>query len=59
MDLPQDDVILLSVITTNLRDEYSSLDELCGSLDISRETILSRLENLGYIYDEEKNAFVR
>ncbi|MDE6597352.1 MAG: DUF4250 domain-containing protein [Clostridia bacterium] len=59
MDLPQDDFILLSFINTKLRDEYSSLDELCDSLDISSETILSRLENLGYTYDEEKNAFVR
>ncbi|MDE7452950.1 MAG: DUF4250 domain-containing protein [Clostridia bacterium] len=59
MDLPQDDFILLSFINTKLRDEYSSLDELCDSLDIPCETILSRLDNLGYTYDEDKNAFTR
>ena len=29
--LPQDPVILLSVVNTRLRDEYSDLEELCRS----------------------------
>lgn len=59
MDLPQDDYILLSVINTKLRDVYGSLDELCEDLDISPEEIVARLNNLGYTYDEELNAFKR
>ena len=34
--LPKDPVMLLSVINTKLRDEYSSLDILCEELQISR-----------------------
>ena len=59
MDLPQDDFILLSFVNTKLRDEYASLDELCEDLDLSRESIVARLEKLGYTYDEDTNAFKR
>ena len=45
--LPQDPIILLSYVNTKLRDEYSSLDELCAALDA-----------VGYAYDEEKNRFL-
>ena len=59
MDLPQDDFILLSFVNTKLRDEYSSLDALCEDLDVSLDNIVSRLNNLGYTYNEEENAFKR
>ena len=59
MDLPQDDFILLSYVNTKLRDEYASLEALCEDLDMPRESIVTRLENLGYTYDEDKNAFTR
>ena len=32
MDLPKDPVMLLSFVNMKLRDEYSSLDEMCSSL---------------------------
>lgn len=59
MDLPQDDFILLSYINTKLRDGYGSLAALCEDSDLPCESIVSRLGNLGYVYDEELNAFVR
>ena len=59
MNLPQDDFILLSFVNTKLRDEYSSLDSLCEDLDLPQDNIVSRLNSLGYAYDEEANAFKR
>ncbi|MCR4624487.1 MAG: DUF4250 domain-containing protein [Lachnospiraceae bacterium] len=57
MYLPSDPDILLSLINTKLRDEYSSLDDLCDSLDIEKSRILEILEPVGYKYDESQNQF--
>ena len=56
--LPQDPIILLSYVNTKLRDEYSSLDELCAALDADKEELVRKLETEGYTYDEEKNRFL-
>ena len=56
--LPQDPMILLSYVNTKLRDEYDSLDALCGDLDAGREELVRRLEAVGYTYDEDKNRFL-
>lgn len=56
--LPQDPMILLSYVNTKLRDDYSSLDALCGDLDADREELVRRLEAVGYAYDPEKNRFL-
>ena len=34
--IPNDPVILLSFVNARLRDEYDSLEELCGALNVSR-----------------------
>ena len=39
MSLPQDPVILLSYINTQLRDNYRDLDDLCDRLDVSKAEI--------------------
>lgn len=57
--IPNDPLMLLSFINTKLRDEYESLDELCDSLDISKEEILTKLEVAGYHYEQVSNKFVR
>lgn len=57
MYLPSDPDILLSLINTKLRDEYSSLDDLCDSLDIEKSQVLEILEPAGYKYDESQNQF--
>ena len=59
MDLPKDDFILLSFVNTKLRDEYSSLEELCGEKGVSLAEICERLSALGYEYAPEYNAFKR
>ena len=56
--LPQDPMILLSYVNTKLRDEYSSLDELCGALDADRAALTQKLEAVGFTYDAEKNRFL-
>lgn len=57
MNIPNDPVILLSYINTKLRDEFSSLDELCKSLCISKDEIEHKLSIIGYVYSDETNSF--
>ena len=56
--LPQDPIILLSYVNTKLRDEYPSLDALCGDLDADKEELLRKLEGVNYTYNAEQNRFV-
>ena len=44
--IPNDPVILLSFVNARLRDEYDSLEELCGALDVSRPDLEERLAAL-------------
>ena len=55
--LPQDPVILLSYVNTNLRDEYDSLDLLCAELEADRAALEARLTESGFVYDPEINQF--
>lgn len=58
--IPQDPVILLSYINTQLRDNYSSLDKLADGLDLSEneiKEIVDKLEGVGYKYDADANQF--
>lgn len=57
MSLPNDPVMLLSVINTYLRDKYSSLDSLCTDLDVDKNNIISKLSAINYEYDEDLNQF--
>ena len=58
--LPQDPIILLSYVNTQLRDNYSSLDALADGLDLDADTVkdlVAKLESVGYKYDTETNQF--
>ena len=58
--IPQDPIILLSYVNTQLRDNYSSLDKLADGLDLSEneiKEIVDKLEGVGYKYDEGANQF--
>lgn len=57
MNIPKDPVILLSYINTKLRDEFSSLDDLCLSLNIDKALLASELSSIAYTYDEALNRF--
>lgn len=58
MKLPNDPVMLCSVINLKLRDFYSGLDALCEDMDITKEELQKTLSAAGYTYDEEHNCFV-
>lgn len=56
--LPNDAVMLLSVINTKLRDYYPSLEQLCKDMGISQQDLEERLDQIDYKYDKELNQFV-
>lgn len=56
--VPKDPAILLSFVNTKLRDEFSSLDELCAALDADRAEVCRALAPLDYVYDPRQNQFV-
>ena len=55
--LPQDPVILMSVLNTKLRDGYDSLEALCDDLELDRDKLTVRLNEAGFDYDPERNQF--
>lgn len=57
MELPNDPMMLFSVINMKLRDCYSSLDALCDDLNVSKDEIINRLKAVGFEYSEEHNKF--
>ncbi len=58
MMIPKDPVMLLSFINLKLRDFYSSLEALCDDLDADQTEIETKLAEIDYHYDREKNQFV-
>ena len=58
MTLPNDPMMLYSVVNMKLRDQYASLDDLCEDLAVDRETLEARLQEVGFVYDEVANRFV-
>lgn len=57
MELPKDPMMLFSVINMKLRDNYSSLDELCDDLHIDKNDIINQLQAVGFEYSPEYNKF--
>lgn len=58
MSIPKDPVMLLSFINTQLRDYYSSLDDLCSSLNIEKQNLETSLQKIDYFYESEHNQFL-
>ena len=57
MNIPNDPVMLMSYINTQLRDNYDSLNELSKSLGLNEQDIISKLASIGMKYDETQNRF--
>ena len=57
-DLPRDPVMLLSVVNTKLRDEFSSLEELCATYGVQEYEIVKKLKSIDYSYDKITNKFI-
>lgn len=58
MELPKDNMMLLSIINTKLRDFYGNLEELCDDYNLEKSQIESRLQAIGYSYDKNLNKFI-
>lgn len=55
--IPSDPMMLLSYVNLKLRDEFSSLDDMCDRLDIDKQEIVSILASIDYRYNSEQNQF--
>lgn len=58
MSLPNDPVMLLSYVNTQLRDHYPSLKELALSLNVNSDDIVKKLAAIDYSYDSQLNQFI-
>ena len=56
--LPNDPMILLSYVNTQLRDFYSSLEAFCADKGTDQEELEAKLSAIDYEYDEVTNQFV-
>lgn len=56
--IPEDPVILLSYINTQLRDFYKNLHELCDSLQLDQDKLCTKLKAIDYEYNATTNQFV-
>lgn len=57
MELPRDPILLLSVVNTQLRDQYATLAELAAAHGMEEQEIRERLSGIDYEYDPETNQF--
>ena len=55
--IPNDPIMCLSFVNTQLRDFYLDLDELRSTFDTERSEPEKKLQAVGYTYDREKNQF--
>lgn len=55
--IPKDPVMLMSYLNTQLRDNYSSLEELCRSLDLDQAQVEEKLAQIDYHYEAGANQF--
>lgn len=58
MNLPNDPVMLLSVVNTQLRDNYPSLSELAAAYMTDTDTLVQKLASINYEYDDKQNQFI-
>lgn len=56
-NIPNDPMILLSYVNTQLRDTYSSLDSLCIHLNVEKEVLVTKLRSINYEYNATLNKF--
>lgn len=57
-NIPNDPVILLSYVNTQLRDFHSSLEDFCMTFQIDETVLRQKLKNIDYEYDATLNQFV-
>ena len=58
MAIPNDPMILLSYLNTQLRDNDASFDAFCKRMDCDAVSIREKISAIGYEYDTNRNQFV-
>ena len=58
MALPNDPIMLLSVVNLKLRDFYKKLDALCEDMEADKAGLCAKLHAVGYDYDPQRNQFI-
>ena len=56
--MPNDPVMLLSYVNTQLRDNFPSLRDFCGANGVREEDVKEKLTGIDYRYDAAANQFV-
>ena len=56
MELPEDPMMLFSMVNMKLRDCYSSLDELCEDMNVDKDSLIRKLNSVGFEYSQENNS---
>lgn len=56
--LPNDPMLLLSVVNTKLRDFYKDLDDFCEDMSVSKGELIEKMRGIDYEYDEDRHQFV-
>ena len=57
MELPDDPMMLFSMVNMKLRDCYHSLDELCDDMNVDKELLVKKLKAAGFEYSKENIKF--
>jgi len=57
-NIPNDPVMLLSFVNTQLRDFFTTLDLFCENFNVNRSELETKLKSIDYEYDAATNQFV-
>ena len=57
-NIPNDPVMLLSFVNTQLRDYFTTLDLFCENFNVDRSELEEKLKSIDYEYDAATNQFV-
>ena len=56
--VPNDPMMLLSYVNTQLRDHFPNFESFCREQELDVEEIRKKLASVDYEYDPELNKFV-
>lgn len=59
MELPDDPMMLFSMVNMKLRDCYHSLDELCDDMNVDKELLVKKLKAAGFDIVRKTTSFGR
>ena len=57
-NIPNDPVMLLSFVNTQLRDFFTTLDLFCENFNVNRSELEAKLKSIDDEYDAATNQFV-